>query len=248
MDGSDLPCYILWPTRTAEQSFWCIDAWKGDWVRLDKCAYMAPLGIEHRCSSEGSSIQSLGHPPFVLWGTGRSWAGRFFQCSLLPLRLCFPSQVPQNVKLHAGREDTRSFFCTWKHSPHFNAGLKAQHLGQLVRHALLTLKNAISNESLVPSPLTQDFVYCMANKLQPGLCANHSLFRFCFFLQPTFPHSLLQQGKDMSVARLQIGSKLCWDVNQPHTAPAGMEKDRTINVGWVNINKNDHISLCDQRP
>ena len=47
MDGSDLPCYILWPTRTAEQSFWCIDAWKGDWVRLDKCAYMAPLGIEH---------------------------------------------------------------------------------------------------------------------------------------------------------------------------------------------------------
>ena len=47
MDGSDLPCYILWPTRTAEQSFWRIDAWKGDWVRLDKCAYMAPLGIEH---------------------------------------------------------------------------------------------------------------------------------------------------------------------------------------------------------
>ena len=47
MEGSDLPCYILWPTRTSEQSFWCIDAWKGDWVRLDKCAYMAPLGIEH---------------------------------------------------------------------------------------------------------------------------------------------------------------------------------------------------------
>ena len=47
MDGSDLPCYILWPTRTAEQSFWCIDAWKGDWARLDKCSYMAPLGIEH---------------------------------------------------------------------------------------------------------------------------------------------------------------------------------------------------------
>ena len=47
MEGSDLPCYILWPIRTSEQSFWCIDAWKGDWVRLDKCAYMAPLGIEH---------------------------------------------------------------------------------------------------------------------------------------------------------------------------------------------------------
>ena len=35
MDGSDLPCYMLWPTRTVEQSFWCIDAWKGDWIRLD---------------------------------------------------------------------------------------------------------------------------------------------------------------------------------------------------------------------
>ena len=47
MDGSDLPCYILWPVRSPEQSFWCIDAWKGDWVRLDRCDHMAPLGIEH---------------------------------------------------------------------------------------------------------------------------------------------------------------------------------------------------------
>ena len=47
MDGSDLPCYMLWPTRTVEQSFWCIDAWKGDWVRLDKCSFIAPVGIEH---------------------------------------------------------------------------------------------------------------------------------------------------------------------------------------------------------
>ena len=47
MDGSDLPCYILWPTRTVEQSFWCMDAWKGDWVQLDKCSFIAPVGIEH---------------------------------------------------------------------------------------------------------------------------------------------------------------------------------------------------------
>ena len=47
MDGSILPCYILWPVRSPEQSFWCIDAWKGDWVRLDRCDHMAPLGIEH---------------------------------------------------------------------------------------------------------------------------------------------------------------------------------------------------------
>ena len=71
MDGSDLPCYILWPTRTAEQSFWCIDAWKGDWVRLDKCAYMAPLGIEHFFDAfcfdpqrpwGAAAIQALGIP------------------------------------------------------------------------------------------------------------------------------------------------------------------------------------------
>ena len=47
MDGTDLPCYILWPVRTEDNSFWCIDAWKGDWVQLDRCGYMAPVGIEH---------------------------------------------------------------------------------------------------------------------------------------------------------------------------------------------------------
>ena len=47
MDGSDLPCYIFWPIRAAEQSFWCVDAWKGDWVQLDKCPFIAPVGIEH---------------------------------------------------------------------------------------------------------------------------------------------------------------------------------------------------------
>ena len=71
MEGSDLPCYILWPVRTAEQSFWCIDAWKGDWVRLDKCAYMAPLGIEHFFDAfcfnpqrpcGAAAIQALGIP------------------------------------------------------------------------------------------------------------------------------------------------------------------------------------------
>ena len=47
MDGTDLPCYILWPIRTEDHSFWCLDAWKGDWVQLDKCGFIAPVGIEH---------------------------------------------------------------------------------------------------------------------------------------------------------------------------------------------------------
>ena len=34
------------PVRTEDNSFWCIDAWKGDWVQLDRCGYMAPVGIE----------------------------------------------------------------------------------------------------------------------------------------------------------------------------------------------------------
>jgi len=59
MDGSDFPCFILWPTRTAEQSFWCIDAWQGDWVRLDKCSFMAPVGIEHFIEA---ACQALGIP------------------------------------------------------------------------------------------------------------------------------------------------------------------------------------------
>ena len=46
MDGTDLPCYILWPIRTEDNSFWCLDAWKGDWVQLDRCGFMAPVGIE----------------------------------------------------------------------------------------------------------------------------------------------------------------------------------------------------------
>ena len=30
MDGTEMPCYILWPVRTEDNSFWCVDAWKGD--------------------------------------------------------------------------------------------------------------------------------------------------------------------------------------------------------------------------
>jgi len=45
MDGADLPCYIL--VQTEDHSFWCLDAWKGDWVQLDKYGFIAPVGIEH---------------------------------------------------------------------------------------------------------------------------------------------------------------------------------------------------------
>ena len=47
MDGSDLRATSFGPPGQLNNPSWCIDAWKGDWVRLDKCSYMAPLGIEH---------------------------------------------------------------------------------------------------------------------------------------------------------------------------------------------------------
>ena len=71
MDGTDLPCYILWPVRTEDQSFWCLDAWKGDWVQLDKCGFLGPVGIEHFFDAfcycpqrpwRAAAIQALGIP------------------------------------------------------------------------------------------------------------------------------------------------------------------------------------------
>ena len=71
MDGTDLPCYILWPVRTEDRSFWCLDAWKGDWVQLDKCGFLGPVGIEHFFDAfcyfpqrpwRAAAIQALGIP------------------------------------------------------------------------------------------------------------------------------------------------------------------------------------------
>ena len=71
MDGTDLPWYILWPVRTEDHSFWCFDAWKGDWVQLDKCGFLGPVGIEHFFDAfcfcpqrpwRAAAIQALGIP------------------------------------------------------------------------------------------------------------------------------------------------------------------------------------------
>ena len=47
MDGMDLPCYTIWPSRAEHNSFWLIDAWKSDWVQMDLSGFLAPVGIEH---------------------------------------------------------------------------------------------------------------------------------------------------------------------------------------------------------
>ena len=40
MDGTDLPCYILWPARTEDHSFWCLDA-------TGQMGFIALVGIKH---------------------------------------------------------------------------------------------------------------------------------------------------------------------------------------------------------
>ena len=67
MDGVDLPCYILWPIRREDNSFWCLDAWKGDWVQLDKCGFIAPVGIEQ-------FFDAFGFDPQQPWRTAASHA------------------------------------------------------------------------------------------------------------------------------------------------------------------------------
>ena len=70
MDGSDLPCYILWPTRTVEQSFWLMPG-KAIGFGWTNCSFMAPVGVEHFfdafCSDpqrpwRAAACQALGIP------------------------------------------------------------------------------------------------------------------------------------------------------------------------------------------
>ena len=46
-DGSDLPCYLLWPFRTAEGRFWLVDSMTGRYFDPEAAAYLGPIGLEH---------------------------------------------------------------------------------------------------------------------------------------------------------------------------------------------------------
>ena len=65
-----------------------IDAWKGDWVRLDKCAYMAPLGIEHFLDA-------------FCFDPQRPW--RAPACQALGIPSCHVSEDTHLKNLHANR-------------------------------------------------------------------------------------------------------------------------------------------------
>ena len=47
LDGSDFPCYFLWPVRTQEDSFWLLESQTQRYVDLEQAGFLRPLGIRH---------------------------------------------------------------------------------------------------------------------------------------------------------------------------------------------------------
>ena len=46
-DGSDLPCYLMWPLRDNESRLWLVDPITGRFFDPETAAYMGPIGLEH---------------------------------------------------------------------------------------------------------------------------------------------------------------------------------------------------------
>ena len=47
MDGSDFPCYLLWPLRTQEGSFCLLESQTQRYVDIEQAGFLRPLGIRH---------------------------------------------------------------------------------------------------------------------------------------------------------------------------------------------------------
>ncbi len=47
LDGSDFPCYFLWPHRTPGDSFWLLESQTHRYVDLSQAGFLRPLGIRH---------------------------------------------------------------------------------------------------------------------------------------------------------------------------------------------------------
>ena len=68
MDGSDVPCYILWPTRTVEQSFWCIGfGWTNvlTWLRWELNTSSILSALTHKGPGEQPHAKLWAFPPAV---------------------------------------------------------------------------------------------------------------------------------------------------------------------------------------
>ena len=47
LDGSDFPCYFLWPHRIQENNFWLLESQTDGYVDLSLAGFLQPLGIRH---------------------------------------------------------------------------------------------------------------------------------------------------------------------------------------------------------
>ena len=47
LDGSDFPCYLIWPWHTASNSFFLLESQSRRYVALDQAGFLHPLGIRH---------------------------------------------------------------------------------------------------------------------------------------------------------------------------------------------------------
>ena len=47
LDGSDFPCYLLWPWRTRASSFCLLESQTRRYIDLDQAGFLRPLGLRH---------------------------------------------------------------------------------------------------------------------------------------------------------------------------------------------------------
>ena len=47
LDGSDFPCYLVWPWRTDSNSFFLLESQSRRCVALDQAGFLHPLGLRH---------------------------------------------------------------------------------------------------------------------------------------------------------------------------------------------------------
>ena len=47
LDGSDFPCYLVWPWRTENNSFFLLESQTHRYVALDQAGFLHPLGLRH---------------------------------------------------------------------------------------------------------------------------------------------------------------------------------------------------------
>ena len=47
IDGSDFPCYFLWPHRTQQNSFWLLESQTHRHIDISLATFLKPLGLQH---------------------------------------------------------------------------------------------------------------------------------------------------------------------------------------------------------